>query len=343
MRGEPGLVGIEAAVVDREVEGVALVQAVVLACGAVAVAGEVFQLRHHAHAFRRQELQRAAHDLGVGLAEVAAVEQVLEIALIAVDVAGQLEVQLVLDQRTGDHRLGRKIARTTPGIHRTFIEHAEIATEIGRRIAGVDQHRAAGGVAPVEDALRPARNFERTQVEHVEHQPVVHPDIYAVDEHAHGRVDRRDRAVHAQATDREIRGPARGAHLIERDVGRAVGERLDIAHLQRLQRLRIERGDCHRNVLDVLDVLLLGGGHDDFGIEHVDHRLPAPFVLRFGRSLRVGASRARGEQRQRAQPATQHSTHDFPVRYRHSQLPVFLLAQELGVASPGSTGFQSSN
>ena len=296
--GEQGFVFIEARVVDREIERVALVDPVVLARRAIALRVEVFQLADHADGFSRAEFQRAAHDFRAGLAMVRTVEQVLEVAAVVVEIGAELEVQLVGHDRAGHHARNREVRAAAPTVNRAVQRSLDLAAEIRGRIAGVDDHRAARGVAAEQDALRTTRDFDRTQVEHVEHQAVVHAHVDAIDEHADGRVDRGDRAVHAQATDREVGSPARGADLIERHVRSAVGQRLKVADLDRFQAALAERGDRERNGLDVLHVLLLGRGNDDVCGQRVDRA--AFFFLRKGRGCDRGGQQAgSGEQQLR--------------------------------------------
>ncbi len=291
--------------VDREVERVAVEVGPVLAGWAVTAAVGVFDLAEEGQAFRRREFQGAAIGCGLEFAVIVAIVLVFKIAGIGRVGGADLAVQHAFDQRAGDIALNGGAGAAAVFVNWAVDFRADLVGEFIRRIAGVHDDGAAGRVASEQQALRAAQDLDAVDVEQVDHHACVHAEVDAVDEDANGRIDGWDRGVHAETANGEVRRAARRADIIKGDVGGGVGQAFQRGDVQRVKRVGVEGGDSDGNVLNVLDVFLLGGGDSD----RSKHAVDRGFAVGFGfLSLSVGRNEKDGRSRRKQRMFEVHSS-----------------------------------
>ena len=323
-RRGPDFVVVKARLVDRDIERLAREAAAVLTRRTITLALEVIELTGQRQ-IAQTRFESAAQDQRFRRTVVRSVELVEEVAFIIVVVGAEFEQQRVFNDRAGDHTAGGVVGAAATGINWAVNRSAELAFELVGRVAGVDKHRAAGRVATEQDALRTAQDFDAFKVEKVEHDAAVEAEIDAIDEHADGRVNRGDRRVDAEAADREVRGAAAGADLVERNVGRLIAQALNVADLECFERVCVERGDCQRHVLHVFGVLRLGAGNDD--VAEIGERASLFTGLRFGvviiiRVLRICRHGGDGDRRKQQSAENTGGTLRCVAKF-HEFLPDF--------------------
>ena len=188
----PDFVRIETFFVDRHVERVTRKQAAVLARRSIAIALEIVDFAGHCQV-AETAFQCAAENLCFRCTVVGVVEQVGEVTFILVVIRAQFEQQRIFDNRAGDYTADGVVRAAAAAVgERTVNSCTEFALEFFGRVAGVQQNRAAGYVAAKQHALRTAQDFHAVEVEQIEHDAAVEAEVYAIDEHADGRIDRRD-------------------------------------------------------------------------------------------------------------------------------------------------------
>ena len=157
---------------------------------AIALAVKPVDFAHKGELRRRAEFQRPAQNGGLGRTMVRSIEQVGEIARIVIVIGPQFEQQRVFDQWAGYHATDSGVRAATAAIQqRAFNRRTDFALEFFGRVAGVDQHRAAGDIAAKQHALRTAQDLHAVEIEQVEHHAAVEAQIDAVDEHADSGVN----------------------------------------------------------------------------------------------------------------------------------------------------------
>ncbi len=181
---------------------------------------------------------------------------VFEVAVVLVVEHGDLGGKAIFDERSLDRRRD---------VGLLFVRHAD--ADLGAEFAGrpriAQQHRAACDVAPEQQALRPAQHLDTLQVEGVEHDAVGRADEHAVDEHADGRVDRRNRAVDALAAYREVLHARERADGLELHVRHLVAQVVELLDEQGVELRGAERRQRDRHFLGFLRFALLACGRDN--------------------------------------------------------------------------------
>ena len=197
-----------------------------------------------------RDVEGAAQIPALGVVAAVAGQPIERIAVVALVEPGQPERHQILDQRYADAAL-----------HVDRIEPAVIDREIGfGGVAGLARRqvdRAAGGVAAVERALRPAQHLDLLEIEEPRALRERRADIDAVDIDADRARGGRVEIVDADAPDEDARI---GGAVVRLDLqaGRLVGEIDDIGDPAVADRVATDRGDGDGYVLKFFGALLRG-------------------------------------------------------------------------------------
>ncbi len=261
--GKAALAVVEAALVDRYLEGIAREQAVAVGRRTIAFALSPFALCDQPQAAAPVG-EAAAHHHGIRAADAPAIETVAEVAGIIACQCRQPEGETAT-QRAGDHAARRHRGPAAPAIDRAFQRKARRSAESLLRIGRCHHHRPAGGVAAKGHPLRPAQQVHPLHVDHVEHGAGVDAHVYAIDEQPHAGIDRGDGAVDAKAAHGEIGHPAECSDGIKRDIGRGLAEAGQVAEGAGIQFRGIDAAGAAGIVKQGLAAILDGDDDDRSG------------------------------------------------------------------------------
>ena len=101
-------------------------------------------------------------------------------------------VELAFDEGARDCAHQELVDVTAVAIDWRLNDVGDLCFELVGGVSGVDEDRTTRGVPPEENALRTTEKFDGVEVEHVEDDARVDPDINAINERTHGRVNRAD-------------------------------------------------------------------------------------------------------------------------------------------------------
>ena len=302
-RAEYAFAAIETALVDRDIEGVAREQAVIVRRRTVTIALRPFQLADNFHR-AGPPCEAAAQNTGAHFAEGLSVRLVAEIAGIAGMQATNAEADRVAD-RPGNDRAPGGPPVPAAAVDGPLQRRARVTFPVIGGVCSLHQHRTARSVAPETVTLRAAQDFHPLHVQAIEHGACIHADVDPVHEHPDSRLYRRDGAVHPQPADREVAHPPKCADGIERDVGCGIAKAGEVAESAGVQCFFVHNGHAAGVILQgrvALPVALDDDSRARPAILHADqHRL---LVLRRHRHSR--------HRRQRHAASGQHTRiHEF--------------------------------
>ena len=191
---------------------------------------------------RRRQPQRAAINVGLIGAEGRAVETVGEPTFIVTMINRKAPRQQSRRDRAAERRFSDNIG---PSFHRNP------RTRVKRiaRPTRAYQNGATRYVASVERPLRTAQHFHRFDIKEISDRARIDAVIDTVHKQADRRINRSDRRIHANATDREVRNPARGGDVFQLHVRHRIRQRLQILDATRAQLFGAERIQRHRQIL----------------------------------------------------------------------------------------------
>jgi len=117
----------------------------------------------------------------------------------------------------------------------------------------VDEYRAPGHVTPEKRSLRTSKHLDALDIKRVEQGAAdVGPEIHAVDEHSHGRVNGRYGTVYPESANGKVGDSSNGADVVKRDVGHLYSETFKVPYLKGVNLFGAEMRYRERNVLNRL-------------------------------------------------------------------------------------------